>query len=321
MDQKRVIYLLERYKQNELSDSEFQELDAWYQRFEQEPKDLHLQYVLEHESWAIRERIYATILGRIQISRKPVFILSVAASVTLLIATSILLYTNRFWVMESVVSATNITLSVPIGKVLTQQLPDGSTVWLRAGSELTYNRFFLGSERKVSLKGEAFFEVEKKPEKPFVVQSGGLSTRVLGTSFNVRALQELQLYEVMVRTGKVQVSQDDIILAMLTPNQGVKVVGSESHRLESIHLQDYLCWRGGGMSFNNNSLREIGWYLENRFGITLHISGLVGNCTFTGDFRDLSLHQILNIMQEVHPFEVRIIDEKELMISGNHHCK
>lgn len=84
------------------------------------------------------------------------------------------------------------------------RLPDGTKVWVNQNTYIEYPKEFLGDERKVELKGEAFFEVAKDPSKPFIISSGDITTTVLGTSFNVKAYLGKPA-EIRVRTGKVKV--------------------------------------------------------------------------------------------------------------------
>lgn len=118
-------------------------------------------------------------------------------------------------------------------------LPDGSSVLLQPDSRLSFPASFKTSERKVYLSGEAFFEISKNPEQPFLVYANEVVTRVTGTSFRVKAYTGQRDIEVVVRTGKVSVSspasaadphQEDVLLL---PNQGVRF-SRESQAFEKI---------------------------------------------------------------------------------------
>ncbi|MGY2132488.1 FecR family protein [Hymenobacter sp. HD11105] len=99
-----------------------------------------------------------------------------------------------------------ITRTNPTNQVMQLALGDGSTVALQPSSSLRYPPLFTGAQREVHLQGEAFFEVAHNPAKPFLVFTDKLVTRVLGTSFTVRAFPDQRQAVVMVRTGRVQVS-------------------------------------------------------------------------------------------------------------------
>ena len=84
-------------------------------------------------------------------------------------------------------------------------LPDGSTVWLNAGSKLYYENDFTGATREVRLEGEAFFDVVKKTDRPFIVHTSGIDIKVLGTAFNVKSYPEDKTVETTLYRGSVKV--------------------------------------------------------------------------------------------------------------------
>lgn len=109
-------------------------------------------------------------------------------------------------------------------------LSDGSSVLLQPNSKLSYPKIFTGNERKVYLSGEGFFEISKNPKKPFFVYANEIVTRVVGTSFRIKAFPDQQNVEVLVRTGKVRVKSNELISnssakeVVLLPNQALRFV-------------------------------------------------------------------------------------------------
>lgn len=97
------------------------------------------------------------------------------------------------------------TLAVDNGNRSRFQLLDGSTVWLNAGSKLVYVNDFNGSTRELNLEGEAFFDVVKNPEKPFIIHTAKIDVKVLGTQFNVKAYEEDKTTETSLIRGSVEV--------------------------------------------------------------------------------------------------------------------
>ncbi|UXP31957.1 FecR domain-containing protein [Reichenbachiella agarivorans] len=314
MDEKRMKYLLDRLAMNMLTEQEKLEVEAWYDSFDQLDDDLHVSHLRRTDGSHIAQRIWARILKRTQYETKFKLPYRWAAVITLLLVSAIIGIAYRSVVYQQVIAMTSKTIEVPEGKMMIVDLPDGSKVWIRSGSILSYNRFFLGDQRNVALDGEAFFDVQKNPNKPFVVHSGAWETRVLGTSFNVKALLNLDIYEVMVRTGKVQISDSSAVLATLLPG------GRISRRDERIDVDEtqvaqYLQWREGGLIFDNSSMAEIAWYLQNRFDLQVEIEGEhIQHFPFSGDFTGLSFSQILKIMQEVYPFEVQELTANHYLI-------
>ncbi|RUT68799.1 DUF4974 domain-containing protein [Flavobacterium cupreum] len=106
-------------------------------------------------------------------------------------------------------------------------LSDGSSVLLQPNSKLSYPKIFTGNERKVYLSGEGFFEISKNPKKPFFVYANEIVTKVVGTSFRVKAYSDQPDVEVLVRTGKVKVKSNELVSSsdrevVLLPNQALR---------------------------------------------------------------------------------------------------
>ncbi|MFH6991306.1 FecR family protein [Flavobacterium sp. FlaQc-48] len=112
-------------------------------------------------------------------------------------------------------------------------LSDGSSVLLQPNSKLSYPKIFTGNERKVYLSGEGFFEISKNPKKPFFVYANEIVTKVVGTSFRVKAYSDQPDVEVLVRTGKVRVKSNDLVSksdqeeVVLLPNQALRFLRSD----------------------------------------------------------------------------------------------
>jgi hypothetical protein len=107
-------------------------------------------------------------------------------------------------------------------------LSDGSSVLLQPESKLSYPKIFTGNDRKVYLSGEGFFEISKNPKKPFYVYANEIVTKVVGTSFRIKAYSNLSNVEVIVRTGKVKVRSNPLITksigkeVVILPNQAIR---------------------------------------------------------------------------------------------------
>ncbi|UPZ14481.1 FecR family protein [Flavobacterium humidisoli] len=129
---------------------------------------------------------------------------------------------------EGLVEQTNNT-----EKSQTITLSDGSSVLLQPNSKLSYPKIFTGNKRKVYLSGEGFFEISKNPKKPFFVYANEIVTRVVGTSFRIKAYPDQQNVEVLVRTGKVKVRSNDLVRnnenkeIVLLPNQALRFARKE----------------------------------------------------------------------------------------------
>lgn len=149
------------------------------------------------------------------------------------------------------------TIQVPRGGEYILILDDGTRVWVNSESELRYPVAFRGSERKVYLKGEAYFEVKRNEEHPFVVVASRMDIRVLGTEFNVQSYREeeenVTLVKgcVTVKTGGV--APEEVVL---NPGENASLRGEQLH-VEAVDVLKYTSWKEGFFYYNNVRLEEI----------------------------------------------------------------
>jgi len=180
-------------------------------------------------------------------------------------------------------------------------LQDGTRVWLNKSSKLSYSDDFNSNQRTVNLTGEAYFEVERNPEKPFIIQSKGMSVQVLGTSFNVDNRTADNQQTVTVTSGKVAVydSENDKNQVHLIKNEVAFFDNSSSQIKKSVNSNpNFLSWKTGVLSFEKNSLHSTLSTLEKHFEVTFEISDSVkDNYHFTSKFDNLSLDEILKVME------------------------
>lgn len=162
------------------------------------------------------------------------------------------------------------------GLPLRYVLPDSSEVFLGAASSLRYPENFKGDTREIELQGEAFFQVNRNPEKPFIIHTGNVQTKVLGTSFKVEAFGQNPIV-VSVATGKVGVSQHtgntSKTLALLTP--GKQVIWDQQKQVASEHNVDIYSlesWKTGDLSFEEQPLSAIVGEIQRRFGVKIHFA-------------------------------------------------
>lgn len=185
------------------------------------------------------------------------------------------------------------------------ELPDHSVVLLRPASKLSYGATFDGDKREVYLSGEAFFEVTKNPEKPFLVYANYVVTRVIGTSFTIRAFPEKNVV-VSVRTGKVTVfsrkekgaSQEMI----LTPNQEAVFTSAEEEVIRKLvpkPLQVGTPDRFPDFRFDETPLSTVFSTLESAYGIRItYDPEVLKHCNLTSDLSGESLFQQLDLICE-----------------------
>ena len=152
------------------------------------------------------------------------------------------------------------TLNNPRGsKVISLSLADGSKVWLNAASSLKYPTSFTGSERKVEITGEAYFEVAHNPAMPFVVSKGGTNIKVLGTHFNVNAYDDERSLNVTLLEGSVSVMANHSTQPkVIEPGAQARVDKNGYIQLDnSVDLNEVMAWKNGLFSFKAADIESI----------------------------------------------------------------
>lgn len=194
-------------------------------------------------------------------------------------------------------------------------LPDSSTVWLSPESQLSYPSKF-GNYRQVQLQGEAFFEVTKDHQHPFVISSGKVLTKVWGTSFRVRSYQNEDRTRVSVLTGKVSVTTPAHQEIFLYPAQEA-VYKPKTSRLskEKIAVSELGVWKKADLTFDNIPLRKIAEVLSSYYAVHLQVEGeSLQQSLLTADFSGRNLADILLLISKsLHT--TYSIENKQIIIS------
>ncbi|MDL5049913.1 FecR domain-containing protein [Oscillatoria amoena NRMC-F 0135] len=207
-----------------------------------------------------------------------------------------------------------VEISTQKGEKRQLALADGSTVWLNAESTIKYPEDFSGSTREVYVDGEAYFEVKRDETKPFMVHTGELITKVLGTSFNVMAYPDNDVIAVALDEGKVAVYSDSNLVELLPGNMAV--YGKTSHRLQSMPMPDkHNEWRKNVMDLNNVTLAQATATVNRWFNTNVVIDDKkLETCRITASFNNPTLDEVIEILSSVLPIE---IEEKD----GAYHIK
>lgn len=194
-------------------------------------------------------------------------------------------------------------------------LPDSTLVWLNANTRLEVLSDYAGDFRKVNLVGEAYFQVRPDPERPFIITSGELQTKVLGTSFNVSAYPVLSDIKVAVNTGKVSVSKGNQSLATLTPGKAIHY----NRQTQQVMLIEeggatQSSWRNGRVMLDDASFDELALRFGNMFNTTLSSRE---NAVRQLRFRlmidnTLPMEDNLKIITGIHQLKFRKTNENEI---------
>src|SRR5258705_6263316 len=246
------------------------------------------------------------------------------AVLSILVAGSFYLFTKK--------KDTSIAASEAISSVVTKNgnrtkivLPDGSQVWLNAGSNLDYNNSTFNKElREVSLNGEAYFDVTKNPEKPFIIHTKKMDIKVLGTVFNVRSYSDEKVAEAALIKGSIEVTlkdrKDQKII--LKPNEKISIANEEPEaetkqnkiiipaktnpvRIPQIVVKELkpnptyniigeIAWTQNKLFFEDASLEDIGLRMEKWFGKKVTIANeSLKNVHYTGNFENETIEEVL----------------------------
>jgi transmembrane sensor len=221
-------------------------------------------------------------------------------------------------VSEQSLESKLITRSNPAGQKTKILLSDGSTIYLNSESTVVYPEDFQGN-RKVTLEGEAFFDVAKDPEHPFSVESKGITTTALGTSFNISTFNRQDKVAVTLVTGKVKVQQlgsrDGIEL--FPGEESVLAVDEINPKKYTIDIQDRILWTEGVLKFKHTSFAEMVEVLERWYGVRIKVEGNPKADFATGTFdNNESLRNVLQVLSQPLGFTYQL-KGKEVFIDFN----
>jgi ferric-dicitrate binding protein FerR (iron transport regulator) len=225
-------------------------------------------------------------------------------------------------VEEPAISQSVIEKYNPKGQKLTVFLSDGSRIKLNAESSIIYKKPFDENQRIVTLEGEAFFEVAPDKERPFIVKTGEVTTKVLGTSFNINAYPEGKKIDIAVKSGIVTVEntgqksipqQNKAIL--LSPSEMARFIKKDARiSVMNYNPKEVLGWSEGTLYFNDVTMEEFVSRIERWYGIDIIVQrkapikkGIVG------EFTDQSLEEILLGIHEASEFEYEFKGEKVII--------
>lgn len=298
-------------------------IDLWYHFFDDKSDELEELDIEEKE--ILRKNIFHEIRNAAGIGDKKIYRIQHGVSahnrtwpykmaagfaVLLLALIPVFLMTTEQPVPEAVVYRTS---SNPAGQSSRITLSDGSTIWLSANSTLEYPEKFDGEYREVILQGEAFFDVVSNPNQPFVVKSGDLQTRVLGTSFNIRAFEDEEDIKITVVTGRVSIEQTATTdntdapqsVAFLYPEQQLVYNNSTGKSMtQQVDSRLFTSWKDGVLMFENHTFEEIVSRLERWYGVEIQFTDPeVKEIRFRILFENTSLEHALRMLQAIEDFE------------------
>ncbi len=225
-------------------------------------------------------------------------------------------------------------------------LPDGTTVWLNGDSKLHYDNDFSGATREVTLEGEAFFDVVKEADRPFIVHTSGIDIKVLGTAFNVKSYPEDKNVETTLYRGSVEVfrhTESSKNAIKLAPNQKVSIAKQaanvplevsegkrpvikeisrrpiitpiDSTKIESERIET--AWVYDQLKFDVVPFEDVAKKLERWFNVTITFSDeKVKKLNVYGSFEDETVEQTFNALKEAFKINYKIINHEVFVESS-----
>ena len=337
--------LIAKYLDGESDPEEVDEISAW--RSLSDENDLFFKQ--SEDAWRLaksyrtpvhfdKERTWSGIAKRTKTTARQyttsslLRVAGIAASVALVIGCALsYIFTNgrRNAMIEQ---PQKITLYVPAGVSSKTVLPDGTVIWLNASSTLSYPSYFNGDTRTVELIGEAFFDVSRDENKPFIIQSGSLTVNVLGTSFNFKHYEEDSQAVLAVVTGTVTLSTDAVTNTKLpagkyatvelrslrtkvfdTPPSNSTGPNSETSPAKpemtsgDANSDQFSSWRNNKMIFRDEPFVNVLNELSRRYNVEFEIRGdEIKHYEYTATFDNLSLEDVLNLLKMSSPINYSI---------------
>lgn len=221
-------------------------------------------------------------------------------------------------------------------------LPDGSKVWLNAGSKLFFINDFAGNTREVKLEGEAFFDVTKNPSRPFIVHANNIDIKVLGTAFNVKAYVEDENVETTLYRGLVNITKSDdnsFQPIMLYPNQklilprinsnreeitravttpvksSIVIKQIDSTKVEPLRIET--AWMYDRLEFRGDDFPTLANKLERWYNVKINFGDEgVKKLSFNGSFEKETIEQALFALKTANSFNYKIKND-EILISAS----
>lgn len=207
------------------------------------------------------------------------------------------------------------SVSTTLGEKTNLILPDGTKVNLNAGSNLRYPSTFTATERKVELSGEAFFDVVRNENCPFIVKTQALSVRVLGTKFNLEAFPEASAINTTLVSGKVIIEKElnhkMILLTEMKPNDRAIYQKDDQEISLSTEkdINQYIAWKDGKLVFLNDPIEEVAKKLGLWYNVSVVIqSEELKKSHFTGTFTNETIEKVLTLLSVSSPIDYKIND-------------
>lgn len=235
--------------------------------------------------------------------------INIAAAILILFSLS---YGAFYYYHSTVKDIEMVLVATEAGQRRTVILADGTEVMLNVQSRLSFPKSFDPTERRISFEGEAFFRVAKDPKKPFIIESNGIQTKVLGTEFNLNSYKSDSSTTLTLVEGSVAISglgTEEI----LQPEEAINF-NAKTEKVSAVSYQPELLtgWMDNILSFENTSLGAVALRLERKYDIQIEFADpSLKEEKITGRFESQSLSVILHSITQLRKLDFESIEEQE----------
>lgn len=291
-----------KYLAGECSANERAELDAWLEKSVENRSFFEAQKLLwEQSDSAVDQEVIDTEAGLNALhqsmeiegrrERKSRGWLKYAAVIVMVLVSSLLWFALQSSSETVVINDTDKPMAV--------SLPDGSEVWLNRQAQLSYDKGMAGELREVELEGEAYFDIDRQPEKPFLIYTSGATVQVLGTEFNVKG-DPAEKVTVDVLEGSVALYKSenrDQGITLEAFQVGVFNNQSGVARKGAAQNLNNIAWKTGVLRFEEETLSMIAEYLETHYATSVELEENLKSCHISTVFDNLSLSEVREVLE------------------------
>jgi ferric-dicitrate binding protein FerR (iron transport regulator) len=320
--------LIKKYLKGNCNPEEIAAIHEWYNSFEteqdpadfitsQQQKELKFRLLTNIRRNVASLELKSTQTNKRKTVSRTLYLLSGVAAM-LILTIGVFFYVQKKSSFSDLGDVHVVNMTKAIQKLV---LSDGSIVWLNPKSKVIYPHNFTSTLRKVQMQGEAFFEVSPDPKRPFIIYSGNVITRVWGTSFRIRAYENIP-FEVSVLTGKVSVqlqTRKDSELILL-PQQTATYLTASDLLKKGIEKKTSAMsiWHKETMTFDNEPIREVIKVLNAQFKVNISTADeKLLDYVLKADFNDQSLPSILEMLRKSLNVENEISDDGIILYTNN----
>lgn len=209
------------------------------------------------------------------------------------------------------------TLTTPSGGQYMLILPDQTKVWLNAESSVSYPSVFSGTERNVTLTGEAYFEVAKDKQHPFKVKAGSAEVKVLGTHFNIMSYDNEGQMQISLAEGSVRVDLANDSRILSPGQQALIKAGTSRIILKQIEIDEAIDWKNGLFQFDNAPIDQVMRQIKRWYNVEVIYQGAKPDLFITGMIsRSNKVSKILDLIEAAGGVNFEIGD-KQIIVKTN----